>query len=169
MIEIQACGSSNRSYNRRIRWSDWISSMDTDEGRPLARSEDKYRRVWRKLIHHHAYRARPYLTETPQQKRKAVITVRMFWDIIHQQASTFYLGSWIQVAHLNHLERDLGESSLRDINHCCNFCDQSPGQIKSPARTCIKNRIAEPIWWSVSDLRSYMQSPEPVSSLVSYN
>jgi hypothetical protein len=36
--------------------------MDTDEGRPLARSEDKYRRVRRKLIHHHAYRARPYLT-----------------------------------------------------------------------------------------------------------
>jgi hypothetical protein len=28
--------------------------MDIDEGRPLARSGDKYRRVCRKLIHHHA-------------------------------------------------------------------------------------------------------------------
>jgi hypothetical protein len=36
--------------------------MDTDEGRPLARSEDKYRRVCWKLIHHHAYRTRPLLT-----------------------------------------------------------------------------------------------------------
>ena len=33
------------------------------EGRPRARSEDKYRRVYRKLINHHAYRTRPYLTE----------------------------------------------------------------------------------------------------------
>jgi hypothetical protein len=45
LIEKQACGSSNRSYNRGIRSCDWISSIDTDEGRPLARSEDKYRRV----------------------------------------------------------------------------------------------------------------------------
>jgi hypothetical protein len=36
--------------------------MDTGEGRPLARSEDKYRRVSRKLIHHHAYRTKPHLT-----------------------------------------------------------------------------------------------------------
>jgi hypothetical protein len=39
--------------------------MDTVEGRPLARSEDKYRRVCRKLIHHHAYstsRTKPHLT-----------------------------------------------------------------------------------------------------------
>jgi hypothetical protein len=34
--------------------------MDIDEGRPLARSEDKYRRVCRKLIHHYAYRTRPH-------------------------------------------------------------------------------------------------------------
>jgi hypothetical protein len=52
LIEIQACGSSNRSCNRGIRSCDWISSIDTDEGRSLARSEDKYRRVCRKLIHH---------------------------------------------------------------------------------------------------------------------
>jgi hypothetical protein len=39
--------------------------MDTNEGRPLARSEDKYRRVCRKLIHHHAHRAIPYLTPIP--------------------------------------------------------------------------------------------------------
>jgi hypothetical protein len=44
LIEIQACGSSNRSYNRGIRSCDWISSIDIDEGRPLARSEDKCRR-----------------------------------------------------------------------------------------------------------------------------
>jgi hypothetical protein len=36
--------------------------MDTDEGRPLARSEDKYRRVCKKLIHHHAYKTKPSLT-----------------------------------------------------------------------------------------------------------
>jgi hypothetical protein len=36
--------------------------MDTDEGRPLARSEDKYKRVCWKLIHHYAYRTRPLLT-----------------------------------------------------------------------------------------------------------
>jgi hypothetical protein len=36
--------------------------MDTDEGRPLARSKDKYSRVCRKLIHHYAYRAKPHLT-----------------------------------------------------------------------------------------------------------
>jgi hypothetical protein len=36
--------------------------VDTGEGRPLARSEDKYRRVCRKLIHHHAYRTKPHLT-----------------------------------------------------------------------------------------------------------
>jgi hypothetical protein len=36
--------------------------IDTDEGRPQARSEDKYRRVCWKLIHHHAYRTRPLLT-----------------------------------------------------------------------------------------------------------
>jgi hypothetical protein len=35
--------------------------MDIDEGRPLARSEDEYRRVCWKLIHHHAYRTRPHL------------------------------------------------------------------------------------------------------------
>jgi hypothetical protein len=49
--------------------------MDTDEGRPLARSEDKYRRVRRKLIHHHAYRARPYLTLT--EKSSPSIHVRL--------------------------------------------------------------------------------------------
>jgi hypothetical protein len=38
--------------------------IDTDEGRPPARSEDKYRRVWRKLIHHHAYSIRPLLTDS---------------------------------------------------------------------------------------------------------
>jgi hypothetical protein len=50
LIEIQACGSSNKSNNRRIRWSDWIRSMDTVEGRPLANSKDKYKRVYKKLI-----------------------------------------------------------------------------------------------------------------------
>jgi hypothetical protein len=40
----------------------YIRMIDTDEGRPPARSEDKYRRVWRKLIHHHAYSIRPLLT-----------------------------------------------------------------------------------------------------------
>jgi hypothetical protein len=34
--------------------------MDIHEGRPLARTKDKYRRVCRKLIHHHAYRTRPH-------------------------------------------------------------------------------------------------------------
>jgi hypothetical protein len=62
LIEIQACGSNNRSYKRRMRWGDWIRNMNTDEGRPLARSEDKYRRVCWKLIYHHVYRARPLLT-----------------------------------------------------------------------------------------------------------
>jgi hypothetical protein len=68
LIEILACVSSNKSNNHRIRWSDWIKSMDTVEGRPLANSEDKYRRVCRKLIHHHAYRTKPYLTETSTTK-----------------------------------------------------------------------------------------------------
>jgi hypothetical protein len=36
--------------------------MDIVEGKPLARSEDKHRRVCRKLIHHHAYRTKPHLT-----------------------------------------------------------------------------------------------------------
>jgi hypothetical protein len=35
----------------------------TDGGRPPARSEDKYRRVCWKFIHHHAYSTRPLLTE----------------------------------------------------------------------------------------------------------
>jgi hypothetical protein len=34
--------------------------MDTDEGRPLARSEDKYRRVCRKLVYYYAYRTRAH-------------------------------------------------------------------------------------------------------------
>jgi hypothetical protein len=36
--------------------------IDTDGGRPPARSEDKYKRVCWKLIHHHAYSTRPLLT-----------------------------------------------------------------------------------------------------------
>jgi hypothetical protein len=53
LIEIQACGSS-----------DWIRSMDTVEGRTLASSEDKYRRVCRKLIHYHTYRTKPHLIKS---------------------------------------------------------------------------------------------------------
>jgi hypothetical protein len=45
VIEIQACGSNDRSYNRSIRGWNWIRMIDIDEGRPPARSEDKYRRV----------------------------------------------------------------------------------------------------------------------------
>jgi hypothetical protein len=38
------------------------------EGRPLARSEDKYRRVCRKLIHHDAYRTKPHLTVISERR-----------------------------------------------------------------------------------------------------
>jgi hypothetical protein len=40
--------------------------IDTDEGSAPARSEDKYRRVCWKLIHHHAYSTRPLLTSALQ-------------------------------------------------------------------------------------------------------
>ena len=57
VIEIQTCGSSDRSNNRRIRWIDWMKNMGTVEGIPLTVGEDIYRRVCWKLINHHAYGA----------------------------------------------------------------------------------------------------------------
>jgi hypothetical protein len=40
--------------------------IDTDDGSAPVRSEDKYRRVCWKLIHHHAYSTRPLLTDPAQ-------------------------------------------------------------------------------------------------------
>jgi hypothetical protein len=49
--------------------------IDTDEGSALVRSEDKYRRVCWKLIHHHAYSTRPLLTPSTRNGRNIEIEV----------------------------------------------------------------------------------------------